>query len=487
MAVALAMRLLGPVGRGLGYDEISMLVGQGRTSLGGLFAGEGGSHHYPLQSVLAWISLNTLGESAFALRVPALLFGTAAIGAMLRLSVRVSTRRVAVLATLLLLLSYHAVWFSQNASGYAGLLFLSLVSTLFFLRCMDEDGLGHSIGAGVSLALAGYIHIAGLFLIVAHGLIAAVWAMRSRWDTGGWPTRVWQPVFGVGLGLALVALLYWPMLPEALAYFSPVNVEGALAPTWRSFPVWPFAPDDMGVTVLDWTRIVQLGCGVALALVVCTCGLLSYLKERLELGLLCAVPGVLGCCALGFLGREIWSGFLFAQLGFFLICLAKGLSVIAIWLGERRGFAHRLRAERTWFVAGSGVALLASLLALPLVYQRPQQDFEGALEFVHSQRTADVQVATVGLARMPYEKHFYTDFEPIGTVAQLLKLNAEATPVIVLRTSSDFLAVSQEELSTYLDHHGVEIARFRGTRVGGDLLVLRIGKDSANAGEDAHL
>ncbi len=119
---------------GLWYDEIVTLVIAVRLPVDRLLTEFPHNNHHPLYSLLAHLSVTFLGEHAWSLRLPAYAFGVATIPMLYRLGTTVTTRREALLAAALLCVSYHHVWFSQNARGYSLLAFFVLLSTDLLVR-----------------------------------------------------------------------------------------------------------------------------------------------------------------------------------------------------------------------------------------------------------------------------------------------------------------------------------------------------------------
>src|SRR5438034_884751 len=78
---------------------------------------------------LAHVSIAALGDQAWSLRLPATLFGVVTIPALYFLAREFAGRTEALFGCLLLTVSYHHVWFSQNARGYTLLAFLAVLST----------------------------------------------------------------------------------------------------------------------------------------------------------------------------------------------------------------------------------------------------------------------------------------------------------------------------------------------------------------------
>src|SRR5207237_6299830 len=121
-----------------------------------------------LYTVMAHASFRIFGEGAWALRLPAVLFGTGSIVALYLLARQVATRAEALFASALFTFSYHHVWFSQNARGYSGLLFWTLISSWFLIRALREDRAFLWLAYAVTASLGIYTHITLMFIIAGQ-------------------------------------------------------------------------------------------------------------------------------------------------------------------------------------------------------------------------------------------------------------------------------------------------------------------------------
>ncbi|HEU4563853.1 MAG TPA: glycosyltransferase family 39 protein, partial [Gemmatimonadaceae bacterium] len=177
LLVGAALRLH-DLGAGLWYDEILTLVWYARYPLGYIISTFDSQNQHMLYSVLAHGSLQAFGDSAWALRLPAALFGIASLWATYWFGTMITTRRESLLAAALLAASYHHVWFSQNARGYSGLLFWTLVTSALFLRLLRardaadaRPAWGPTVAYAVTSALAVFTHTSAVFVTVAHFLV----------------------------------------------------------------------------------------------------------------------------------------------------------------------------------------------------------------------------------------------------------------------------------------------------------------------------
>jgi len=128
-AIAGVLRTVGS-DRGLWIDEITTLVHYARGSALDVFLQSSSPNNHLLNSFFVHIAITLFGEHEWAVRLPAIVFATATIPLFYLLVRQLSPRGEATLAALALALSYHHVFFSQNARGYAGMVFGGIVGTL---------------------------------------------------------------------------------------------------------------------------------------------------------------------------------------------------------------------------------------------------------------------------------------------------------------------------------------------------------------------
>lgn len=475
VAVALALRLPGHLGSGLWFDEIATLVSVGRAPLAAVVGDFSSDNHHPLYSLLAWFSLHAFGESAWALRLPAVLFGALSVGMLYLYAGRVGARGEALFAAALLATSYHHVWFSQNARGYTMLLFFALAASYAFERLVEAgDRLALALYVA-AVALAVYTHLTAAFLVAGH-LAALVVHRRSHRSTPLAGSRWRLPLTAVALAAAAAALLYAPMAREAIDVFARKAAEGAeaaqaatagaAADPWRS-PRWALE-----------AVLASLGLGTAgLAVIAAAAALLAMgaidLARRQSWRLVgWVVPAAALAVVLLALGRNLWPRFFFFLAGFVLIVLVRGL--------KRLGAAILPAGGRAAAIAAVALVAVWSAL-LPRAYALPKQDFEGARDFLAQAREPGEAVATIGLATMPYRRYYATDYVEVESIADLDALSASSTGVYVVSTLPLYLVSRSPELAAAVASRGREVARFRGGVGDGDVVVLRLADAAAAA------
>jgi mannosyltransferase len=441
------------------------MVDFGRLPLGKLLTTFGSDNNHPFYSVLAWLSMHVLGESALTLRLPAVLFGALSLAMMYRFAAAHAPKREAWLAVALLMLSYHHVWFSQNARGYTMLLFFTLAASHALLRLHrstdPQSTRMYLLAYAISMALGTYTHLSAVFVAATHGLIAlAVW-LRER------KPRLLLAVLAAG---ALALALHAPILGEMITFFTPKEMAQAqVASQWTS-PWWTVraAAESLGHGLLPGLLLLSS------VLLVLTCGCVGYARKRPELLVLYVLPGVLAAATMMALGRNLWPRFFFFQVGFILLIVVRGIAVIASMVSKWLPSHMAAKTEAGLFAAAGTVALLASLAILPRAYLLPKQDFEGAQAWLAQHRAPNTPVVAVGLTEMPYTRYYKTDYIGVEDTAALEHVLAEGRGAYVLNTLPTFLSSRAPELAKRVADESQEVARFAGSVGDGDVVVLRI-------------
>src|SRR5215510_12901781 len=113
----------------LWHDEVLTLLDFVRTPIGEIVTRFPAQNQHMFFSVLSRFSISLFGESPWALRLPSVMFGAGSVWALFLLGRRLLGAREALMASALMTVSYHHVWFSQNARGYMGLLFFTPLTT----------------------------------------------------------------------------------------------------------------------------------------------------------------------------------------------------------------------------------------------------------------------------------------------------------------------------------------------------------------------
>ncbi len=449
---------------GLWYDEIVTLIEFVRPPLAQIVNAFPDSNNHPLYSVLAHVSIALFGEHAWSLRLPAMVFGVASVPMLYWLGTEVTTRVEAVSAAALLAVSYHGIWFSQNARGYTALLFWTLLATLTIIRLWRVPGPRLAAAYGIVAALGVYTHLTMALVIAAH---AIVWLLRrpEPASSAGGHFKYFSLALVIAGGLS--AVLYVPMLGQVLQYLG----RPAPAATAVATPTWAVAEALKGLRVGLGTVGVLAAAGLALV------GLGSFARQNRTTVLLFVTPGVVTLAGVMLMRAPIRPRFFFSFLGFALLLLVRGAMeagayVDRRWQTARRPSEHEISSfrERVGLSMIVVIALL-SLSSVPYGYAYPKQDFGGALGFLRDHRAESEPVGTAGLASYPYARYYQLPWSQIETSEQFDRFRASGGRAWMVYSFPEYM---EPALVESLRHHCVSQRVFRGTLDGGDVIVCSV-------------
>ena len=432
LALALALRLF-KADAALWYDEIFTLVNFVRLPTGELIASYDSLNNHMLYSLAAQACVAVLGENPLALRLPAILLGIGSIFVQWRISRRVTGPVPALIVALLLALSYHHIWFSQNARGYTGLLFLTSWATLAFIQGMERPGWKIWTGYGLLVAAAMYMHMSAGFFFVAHGAVYALmltrhWPRREGSDSTG--VRRWQgartlmPIYGIGLSIFVTLLLYAPIIGQAMRTIGEVSeasssAKGAALAEWRN-PLRTL--QEVGASISSAGPLVPvILLGVVLVL---AAGVVTLYRRHPVLTAIYVVHVPLATLLLYLAGVRIWPRYFLVDIGFIMMAVVEGVQVWSGLIASTLKFGGKPVADARWFFRfGTVTMVLVSLALMVPNYLHPKQDFPAARDYVLRYAQPDDSIAVVGLAGFVYTQYFHEPrFKIVETGADLERL-----------------------------------------------------------------
>lgn len=473
-----ALVLVAAVARGIGLnsglwlDEIYSLVRSFRAPLGTILTEFWGDNHHPFYAVLAHISRALFGEHPWSVRLPAVLFGIATVPALYALARRLVTQREALLACALLAVSYHHVWFSQNARGYSAIAFFTVVLTWLALRGLSEESSRAWYWYAGIAALAAFTHLSAILVVVGHGVAVAVYVLGiHRASATRWPTARRASV-AFALAAVITLALYAAMLPQVIDYF--VNRPSALVGV--STARWAIL-EGVRVLLLGLSGGVLAGGLLALALgALCVgSGFISLWWRNPAFVLLLSMP-VLVTIAGAVLARgTMYPRFFFFAIGPTLIIVVRGAFAIAQWIAHRSRWRALANAQ---LMATAAVAALIAMSALSLVpnYRYPKQDFEGAMRYVLEAKGPGDVVVSSGVPADPYARLWQLPWPNVETAQQLTQARGTAPRTWVLYTFPRYLESRSPDIAAVIRRECKPARVFRGTVGGGDIIVCTLEK-----------
>jgi 4-amino-4-deoxy-L-arabinose transferase-like glycosyltransferase len=468
LIVATALRLY-QLNAGLWLDEILTDVLFAKAPLRSIITTYESENQHFLYSVLAHISFLTFGESVWALRLPAVIFGVGSIWALYLLGREVAGPREALLSAALLAFSYTHVWFSQNARGYSGLLFWTILSSWLLLRALRESQPRLWIAYAAAAALGTYTHITMLFVVLGHFVIYA-WTFAHRREVSLNAFR------GLFLGFVFAGLftlaLYALVLPQILGG---AGREASVVSEWKD-PLW---------TVLEIVKGMQIsfnsGILAAGALAVFGAGLWNYARTRPEIVMLMVIGPVVGAAVVVAMGHHLWPRFFLFAMGFAVLIVMRGAMQWAEWCIR----VLRWPLSRSAWVGTALCAalILVSAISVPFAYG-PKQDYVGALEFVRANMAPGDVVATAGLAAFPYTRLYAKDWQEVTRVEDLNGIRSRAKRTWLIYTFPTVLKSTSPDIMTSLGSDFLVVKEFYGTVGDGTIFVCR--SDTPPSGIASH-
>lgn len=458
------------------FDEIWTHLRCSAQSLGELASTYDSQNHHILYSLLAKLSLLAFGDSVMALRLPAVAFGLLGIAAVYALGREVASRREGLLAAALLAVSYHHVWFSQNARGYTALAFWTLVMTWLVQRALATDSRVLWLVYAVTGALAAYTHLTMVLVAAAHALVAfratlfagrgASAAAPSAADAHRRRFQLFAPARNVLLGFAVMAVLLLLLhAPLASGFWAVNTVEGRSGAIQKwSAPSWTAEELARGL-VRAFSQAVAGGLAVVLAAL----GLWRLGRKRWIVAALFSLPLVVTAVLLVASGHHLWPRFFFFAIGLGALALVSGCFAVGEALARLRP-QLRTAAPRIG-VALASLLVVVSAASLAGVYG-PKQRFLAALHLVDRERAPGDGVALVGGTARVYRDYYGREWPRIETPADLEAVRGPGATWLVHTFPVGFRA-KHADLQAVLDADFRLVGSFDGTLHEGTVLVWR--------------
>jgi mannosyltransferase len=453
---ALLLRLW-EINADLWLDEIMTVVGYMRLPPLEAATTFHAANQHLLNSVLGSISIRIFGETVWAVRLPALLFGVATVPVFFLLAKAVIKRHEAIFATLFLTLSYHHVWFSQNARGYSAMIFFTVLSTFFLIRWLNSsttgghrDWLWFSLcGSLGMLSLLNYA-----FVLVGQFLVVLVVLGNNR-DWSGIRLLI---VCGV-LVVALTVLGYAATLAAMFSYFFNAGGKEANVQASVAFANMVASGLTRGLPGMALLFLVTGG-------VVAITGWISYLKRQYLIAWMLVIPAVVNIITLDYLN---WGGyprsFLYV-LPFGTLILMRGAFVPGEWL------VQRFRTDRRALYVLPLLLLTVSMVILPYNYRYPKLNYTGSLAYAREQAAPDDVIAVVGFLVYGYSHYYGQDLAFPENLEALRALQGPQHRVWVLYSFTRAMRRNLPDIQDYLDTEFQLERKFKGTLGDGDVYLM---------------
>lgn len=444
---------------GIWLDEMTTYLTYARLPYAQIATTFESENQHFLYSILAHASFSIFGESTWALRLPAVLFGVGSILGLYLFGRLVTQPLEALLACGLMAFSYHHLWFSQNARGYTGMLFWTLLSSWLLILALQKGKWIYWLGFAASAALGVYTHLTMIFVLAGQGMVFLL-RLISRKNRSS--SSFWRGFTGFGISGLLIAILYAPVFNQMRQVIG--GTQESVVTEWKS-PIW---------TVLELIRGMQVGFSTsllaALALGIFAIGLWSYWRSFPEVVGLLLIPPVLGAAITIAIGHHLWPRFFFFAIGFGSLVVMRGVSVLARWLSKR---LRLTTVQASWLGLGLSLCLiLVSAISMPFAYG-PKQDFRSAMAFIETQAEPGDDVATAGIASYAYHDFYPTKWIEVESASDLQSIMAENKRTWLVITFPEVLRAVQPEIWQLAQTDYSLINEFPGSVNAGTIYVWR--------------
>ncbi len=394
----------------------------------------------PLYELMAHTGILVLGESAWAIRFPAALFGVAGVLAFYALSRRCLPPASATLAAFLLAASYHHVFFSQDARGYTTYLFFAILATERLLALLERMRRTTAAAYIVLAALATYAHPFGLFVLAGQMpvALAVTWMRRRRGETGG-PTIAHVIWLSVLSGLA-VATLFAPLIPDALRY-----VLGEARTPSHGPRVTSLLPE-----LLAGLRAGFGGwAGVITGAVLGSLGTLLFVRRQPVAFALLATPLAVSAFTIIALDAGVHPRYFLLALPLGYMVAAHTAMPLVRWITRSVIRLSARRAATVEFGAGLAIVVIA---CVPLLryYRVPKQDYLGAIRELERLAGPEDRVVAIAHAGFAMRHYYDPDFTVASDLDELRSIEGHGNRVWLMVTLENPLASGTPDLFAHL-------------------------------------
>lgn len=457
---------------GLWYDEILTLVKFVRPSLLKILTTYPSENQHMFYSVLSHLSVSIFGEHIWSLRLPAVIFGTLSIPALYYFGKLVTSKREALLASVLLMVSYHHIWFSQNARGYSGLLFWTIFSSYLFIRGIKENRKEIWIAFALANAFGIYTHLTMLFVVISQFLCYVYFGIiKQRFGSSNRLHFKYAFLYGFGLSALITGLFYLPILPDM---FHHIMIEKKRVTSEWTNPLWSLFETLRGLS----SGFGKMILGAVGAISLFGAGFLSYMRKEKLFVFLFILPGILGFGALILMQHNIWPRFFFFLFGFILLFVVRGAMAISIAVTNRVTASDNKAAYGK--LAGTILVFLliiASITSLRYVYS-PKQDYEGVIHYFDTKKINSANILTVGMTVFPYREYYQTNWTAIETVDELNKILANTDETWLIYSFSVYMQSRLPNIWSTINNNFQIVKVFRGTIGGGEIYICKARHES---------
>lgn len=421
LSIATILRVIS-LNNSLWYDEILTVVDSIRLPYSELLLSYSSFNNHPLYSLIAKTSVSLFGETSWSVRLPALLFGIASLAALWKLIQQNYNLTIAHTVTLLAALSYHHIWFSQNARGYTAMMFWCMLSTVLLINCLKKPKWGIWLSYGLTIAAGIYTHLTASIYFLAQAIcVLLIIIRRNGWLASHYSAfshKQWlMPLSTFGIAGLLILIAYLPSIANIYNMVIEVPETSAIdvmkeyqSPLWAALEM-----------IRSVASISPLTIGVAL-LSACLIGIgvVSSMTKAPLLPAIFLLHILLMIVMLASLSMRIWPRFFFVDAGLILLFMTQGVYICCQGIAD---FIPKIRLPsiNKNLLFGIATALMA-LISLQLAtrnYQFPKQDFDSSIQYISNQAIDSDSIVAFGLTAVPFIQYYQKPWTTVSNMEEL--------------------------------------------------------------------
>lgn len=434
------------------------------------------SNNHLLYTLFIKLVITLFGEHEWAVRLPAMLFGTATIPSIYWLSRLALSRRGSLSVALLLAVSYHHVFFSQNARGYTAYLFFSTLSTGLLVKGLQKDQPRYWVLYVLTMFLDFASLLDSLFVFASHIFVSVVALIFVR-RNGGSPLPLARRLAAVFIVTGVLVLnLYITMAPQFYIYSKTVYRDPAagFSPLSSDF----FRELARGLSAGFGANLLL---GLVPFLIVAATGFFILLRRQLILTLCLALPGILTAAFLLVQGLDFSPRFFLLWLPLAILVAVQGIYSLMAWLTGTLRVTAPLFAPRLATILVL-ICVAISLFSLRHYYLIPKQSYRASLQYIAAARQPGEPIIAAYLSE--HGCRFYgdrfglkegRDWFPVRSVESLDSILSmkHGRSSIVVTTFTRALRISRPDLWQRISEGWALDRTFPGTIGDGEISVWK--------------
>jgi len=205
LLLGLAIRML--VTRDLWVDEFASFTQASKSSIPEVLDSVPYMHR-PLYHLSLHLWMQMFGTGEMALRSLSIIVGVASIGVIYAIAYRFFSKPNAIVASLVLAVLPHHVWYSQEARMYAMVFLAAAISIYFFMALLEKQTKGRLIAWAIASFFLVNSHFTGILLFGLQILFAMYMWWRARVDSAEKSVSPWIKYVVIGILVLIVPAVY---------------------------------------------------------------------------------------------------------------------------------------------------------------------------------------------------------------------------------------------------------------------------------------